>query len=641
MSAPPIGGLARHAHGHRAAALFLGTFLISLALRPALAQPTVPIAAFPTPAVMDRPGGLALHGPNALPTPVSRLAMMADHIFPISSGEGGGFEVDAPLETGPMYPNRDARYFAFRLVFRFSAGSTLEFGWRLSGANEIAFRVVPGPCSGPRAAEERIAMKAAALLWTGREGTAAPNAEARAFLSAGFPLTWPACEPEDIDGPINSPSGTFPSAPAYAYRRHAFLVPEAVVRGGGELLERMKRSDGSSSEATVIAIRRSGVSVAVIGDSVAWGQGLDLPAKAGFVLFNTLTRDPFHPLPPMSRFFMRAHSGARIRMDNQNLIAAVSDAACEEDNGIHGEVNRPRPSIQCQVRSLARRACRVRRSQPGTVPVPSFFCDPNDQAGATGDFIEYIFDEGPRWDLVVANGCINDVGADDLILGTNGAASAVKLRAAIDTKCDFNNGLADLREFLPNAQVQVMTYHRPVTPNSDFANSGCLELAAAQSFLNDVTAKLRVETHLMNPFSRDGAAQRSADFQSRSAEVQANSVAENNARARGRGRGIIRTIDLSALFGRFSGFLAPPGATRLWPLVCQNGQYLRPVDSARGDRPGPCSQFYNRTGDQPNNVGEEICLRASAFHPDGAANREMAARLKQDLVGRRLLPLPF
>jgi hypothetical protein len=98
---------------------------------------------------------------------------------------------------------------------------------------------------------------------------------------------------------------------------------------------------------------------------------------------------------------------------------------------------------------------------------------------------------------------------------------------------------------------------------------------------------------------------------------------------------------MSDLFNRFTGFLAPPFATRLWPLVCAGGQFMRPVDTVRGNRPGPCSEFFNPDGDKPNNASEEACLRASALHPDAAANAEMAVRLRQILRDAGLLPLAF
>jgi hypothetical protein len=469
-----------------------------------------------------------------------------------------------------MWPNREARYFALRLVFRYTEETEILFAWQRGSEPETPFQVVTGPCGEAWTEERWREMADAALEWTGRGGPAAYDGWTRALLGTGRPLTWASCERDDRASNILAPQEEppFNRRRGYNFRRFVFLIPEQVLQGGGRLLARMKERDGSLSEPAAVPIQRAGVSVGVIGDSVAWGQGVMEPQKAGFQIYLGLINGRL--IPQNSRYFMVAHSGATIRVGNSNAIADVSDEDCQRDANLHGEVPRPRPSIQCQVRRLAQRTCRVANSEPGTVAVPRFYCD-NESCAPTENFTEYKFDEGLRWDIVVATGCINDVGATDIVLGTNLASSIGSLLDAAADRCDLRNGLRDLRRWLPNAQIMFMQYHRPVTSNSDLRNTGCIPPGPVQT-LSEAVLQLMPSVRGMLQDRLNGATSRSSEFQQRSFNAQTSSAEAMNGDYGELGRGMIRTVDMSDLFHRSSGFMAPANATRLWPLVCSGGR---------------------------------------------------------------------
>lgn len=601
--------------------------------------------AFPTPALMDRPPQLLLGGRGSVPRWLPRLPMLSGSIYP-QSGFLNAFEVDSPLEAGSPLPSSSGRYFAFRFVFRYTAGQDISFAWQRGPGPEIPFRVVSGPCTGPSAEEQRRVMNGAARRWTGREGVAAYDNESRALLRVGLPLTWRSCEPADglgepvVPAPPSQNQPPLMRPPSYAFSRFVFLIPEEVLRGGGNLKARMKDADGSLSAPAIVSLRRAGVSVGVVGDSVAWGQGVMDVQKAGFQLYLGMINNADNPIPSNSRFFMAAHSGATIRTGNARDIADIGDDSCERDAKLDGEVPRPGPSVQCQVRRLAQTTCRVAEAEPGTVAVPRFFCNANDPQRPSENFIEYRFDEGPRWDIVVATGCINDIGALGVVLGTGSTLSIDALRDEIARRCNLRNGLRDLRAWLPNAQVLFMQYHRPITTNSDLANTGCGPFATLPGTMLEPFDFMPIlkASHWL---AREVAASRSSVFQHRSFEAQTAAATAMNDDARNVGRGTIRTVDMSDLFNRFSGFMAPPNASQLWPLTCSGGQVMRPVDTVRGTRPGPCSEFFNPNGDLPNTTDEEVCLRASAAHPHATANTQMAVRLRGALTNARMLPPPY
>jgi len=602
-------------------------------------QPTLPPPErsqplFSTPALMDRPRQLIIS--NGVFSSIPTLPMLSGPIYP-SSAFPGTFEVDAPLETGPMAPNREARYFAFRLVFRYIQDTQILFAWQVGEEPEIPFQVITGPCGEAFTDERWRTMADASIEWTGRGGPAAYDGFTRALLGTGRPLTWASCEPNDRVSNIQAPQqGPFTRQRGYQFRRFVFLIPDQVLQGGGRLLARMQERDGSLSEPAAVPVRRAGVSVGVIGDSVAWGQGVMEPQKAGFQIYLGLINARL--IPSNSRYFNVAHSGAQIRIGNSNTIADVTDEECERDANLHGEVPRARPSIQCQVRRLAQRSCRVANNEPGTVAVPRFYCD-NDSCAPTEDFTEYKFDEGLRWDIVVATGCINDIGAPDIVLGTNLASSTGALRDAVADRCNLRNGLRDLRRWLPNAQIMFMQYHRPVTSNSDLRNTGC-----ASGFVQDLSEAVLQQFPILRGMAAatvNGAATRSSVFQQRSFIAQTAAAEAMNTDFGDIGRGMIRMVDMSDLFTQVTGFMAPANATRLWPLACTGGQVLLPMDTERGSRPGPCSAFFNPDGDRPHNPAEESCLRASAFHPDATANTQMAVRIRRVLNNAGLFPPPF
>jgi lysophospholipase L1-like esterase len=155
----------------------------------------------------------------------------------------------------------------------------------------------------------------------------------------------------------------------------------------------------------------------VLGDSIMWGQGLKTPDKAWWRLKNWLQEKTGRNV----RERIEAHSGAAIE---------VAPGA-ERFNSNDGEVNLLSPSI-------------------------------NEQVDAAG---KYYGDPG-QVDLVLINGCINDVDVRNLL---DAATSLDLLETSIKEKCGvrMQSLLHRVTREFPNAHVVVSGYYRIISPMSD------------------------------------------------------------------------------------------------------------------------------------------------------------------------------
>ncbi|CAN5601249.1 hypothetical protein BH20ACI3_BH20ACI3_14130 [soil metagenome] len=155
----------------------------------------------------------------------------------------------------------------------------------------------------------------------------------------------------------------------------------------------------------------------VLGDSIMWGQGLKTPDKAWWRLKNWLQEKTGRDV----RERIEAHSGAAIEATLGSEMFTSKD----------GEVNLLRPTINEQV-DAARK----------------YYGDP------------------AQVDLVLVNGCINDVDVRNLL---DAATALDRLEASIREKCGGRmQSLLQriIREF-PNAYVVVSGYYNIISPLSD------------------------------------------------------------------------------------------------------------------------------------------------------------------------------
>jgi len=155
----------------------------------------------------------------------------------------------------------------------------------------------------------------------------------------------------------------------------------------------------------------------VLGDSIMWGQGLKTPDKAWWRLKNWLQDKTGRDV----RERVEAHSGAAIEATPGSEIFTSND----------GEVNLLTPTINEQV-DAAR----------------NYYGDP------------------AQVDLILVNGCINDVDVRNLL---DAATSLDLLEVSIKEKCGgrMQSLLQRITREFPNAHVVVPGYYRIVSPLSD------------------------------------------------------------------------------------------------------------------------------------------------------------------------------
>jgi lysophospholipase L1-like esterase len=156
----------------------------------------------------------------------------------------------------------------------------------------------------------------------------------------------------------------------------------------------------------------------VLGDSIMWGQGLKPEKKSWWRVKCWLQEKTGREVKER----IEAHSGA--------LIAAAPPSAPRFISS-DGEVNLPFPTVNEQV----------------------------DQA------ISFYANDGSKPDLILVNGCANDVGVSNLL---NAAASPDSMREAITARCGagMHDLLRRVTESFPNAYVLVAGYYRLVSNNT-------------------------------------------------------------------------------------------------------------------------------------------------------------------------------
>jgi hypothetical protein len=641
------------------------TFLPIAILQGSCPQNTQPVPSRPI--VTARPGTTIIFG---------------GFIYP-SSAAANTYEVDVPLVTDLPGTGSPAQvsYFGFEVNYRLAGLRTLELQWRppasaAAPAPAIVIRKIDSPCDDAPAMSARLStLRSNAARQTGRREIPAsasgpPVGVPASFspgvdllLEAGTPVWWVTCN-ESGSGEVIAAGNTFVDYNV-AILLPATLVlppPGPPVPDGTLDAVALNLIGGARSAVTSFSIRPSPALIGVAGDSVAWGQGVAegskfyrlvaaaLPSAAASAITGGTTVGP-------PRVVVKAHSAGVLGSGS----ATIAGAACGTSSSNPllptsapvGEVPRRGPNIPCQIRDMAALRCSV--TLPPTPPLaapspdpgpftPTFICP--------GPAPSVTFDEGPRFDFVFTNGCINDVGPTAILLGLNGLIIPSTLVAATTAACDVRLSLPDIRTALPNAVVNHFGYHNIVSLLTDTSGLGCLPpppaavvAAAAASaagalglpappgppagppaplppcagFTIDDPAAVLCMLGIA-PVQASVAA-RAALFLATSTSIMTSSVAAVAATPAD-GRGTFRFTPMP--FTPANAILAP--ASQTWGLTCAGGP-LAPVDPVAGPRALACSTAFNPTGTTPNSRGEETCRRASSFHPDTTGHATISATL--------------
>jgi lysophospholipase L1-like esterase len=157
----------------------------------------------------------------------------------------------------------------------------------------------------------------------------------------------------------------------------------------------------------------------VLGDSISWGQGLRDEHKASFLVKSWLEQQTGREV----RQTMQAHSGAVIGPSESPADTAARDAALALD----GELSRAYPTINDQV-----------------------------------DYAVRAFGNPARVDLIIVNGCINDVDFRRLL---NAANTPDHIREIAQAKCGppVEALLKRITSTFPSAQVVIIGYYPILT----------------------------------------------------------------------------------------------------------------------------------------------------------------------------------
>ena len=567
--------------------------------------------------------------PGTIPEPV---------VTPRTNGDGeiyGGFaypagngtttlELDAPLNTENGTP-----YFSFTVNARVVGLRGIDPRWAAPAGPETPLERVDGPCQLSAGPVQRVLMESRARAHTGRVVPASYDQEIDAKLDAGTALYWVTCHP-------GAPGEVFGPGNASVDYNLAILLPKATLAAGGELrLRAVQLAGGATSPPIAIPVVPSPTYVGVAGDSVAWGQGLLEQEKFHTRLFNDIDERT-----GSARLRREAHSGAHLRRtDSDGGTPFIADAdGCGLNRDVHGEVPRRSPTIQCQVRNLAAEHCRTDGAALGAVAVPVFYC--GDDVVPDGidpsSLVDIELDAGPRFDFVFMNGCINDIGAFAMLLGDSGLNDTATLINSINSHCNLNNSLRDLRFFLPNATIAYPGYHFIVSASSSFESTGCQVIAPPGTSLAALQADTVVAAINLYGLTASGMVERSELFRSLSRAALQTSILGIDAAGDGAGKAIF--IDMDTVFLAPHATLGP--SPRSFGLTCTGTGYLVPEDPMAGERVGPCSSFANPDGQTPNSVQEESCLRASAFHPNLPGNVGMFVRIRNVLTAAGRYPPP-
>lgn len=596
-------------------------FLLTLAV-PVFSQPApeVPKLVPWTPATANTPG-----------------QFFVGAIYPETSAAGAvSFRLDATMTT-PEGQN----YYGVGLKLRTSRPATYTLVWQTTSGQAVNLVQLSSSCSSS-AMEVLVADgavlglgKREGLRLTGRETVGASPGPATNLMNAGTPAFMYECGNDAIGPPFErrihvllpeqlfqlsgrlSITATLFPIPSAPQQQHTIVdVPRLLDLGC--MVADCGPVQTTTSRPLILDFFREVPRVLVLGDSVAWGQGV-LPAFKAGQLVATDMRDRYG----LVKLTNRAHSGARIRIGTGTNISTVTASACLTGRGLNGEIPSRRPSVRCQIFDAVSSNCLVNAADIGVIPIPPMRCAPTlDQPPARPGEVIFNFDLGPAYDVVLVWACINDVDSFNVVAGVFPDISGQALRQRTENRCDLRNGLSDIREFLPNAKIVVNQYHLIVSPLTNFSRSNC-RLREVPDILEDIGSALATDLGVAL------AASRSADFRNSSTRALRDSAEVLDQNIRGtprRGRGRITFLEHP--------FFNPPGGAfwasndpLVFPLVCTGQGVLAPIDLVQVQRVGACATNFGVSPVDPFRVAATdfmSCVRASGFHPNQRANRFMA-----------------
>jgi len=338
------------------------------------------------------------------------------------------------------------------------------------------------------------------------------------------------------------------------------------------------------------------VNVLVLGDSISWGQGLKDEHKASSLVKNWLEQQTGREVRQM----IQAHSGAIIGSAELSEDKTARDAAAELD----GELSRAYPTINDQIDYA------LKMSNPAVI------------------------------DLVVVNGCINDVDSRRLL---NAANTPDHIRELAQAKCGppVEALLARIATVFPKAHVVIIGYYPILSEKT--ANDLFMRALAKRFYspepgapkMNDKMLRARLIT-----ISREWYETSDQMLSAAARKIDAQLATRgSHQRVLFADPGFREENAFAAKESRLWGFNASWLRKMLVVLTLGRVQ-LRTNDEQRGHRSDLCKSFFRKptqeTADQEAERADRLtrCKLAAVAHP----NRKGAA-MYADAIGRSLKPL--
>jgi hypothetical protein len=341
---------------------------------------------------------------------------------------------------------------------------------------------------------------------------------------------------------------------------------------------------GQSEQA--VAVDRQ-FNLLVLGDSIPWGQGLKDEHKAWYLVKTWLENTGGRQV----RETILAHSGA--------VIGSVGDSAGNPIPALDGEVNRGLPSVNDQI-----------------------------------DFALRAYADPGKIDLVMVDGCINDLDARRLL---NAASTSDGIRELAQEKCGppVEALLSRIAGSFPNAHVIVTGYY-PIlsekTSNDFFMRALFKRLYTGSAPMNDKQLRER-----LIEISREWYLATNRMLAAATEKVDARLAAKGSRqRARFAEVAFLPEHSFAAAQSRLWGFDA--SAIRKLLVILTLGRVtLNTNDERRSQRSATCNEIFRRpTGEtseqkiaRQNRIA--LCRLAAIGHP----NRK-GAQMYAEAIGQQL-----
>jgi hypothetical protein len=343
---------------------------------------------------------------------------------------------------------------------------------------------------------------------------------------------------------------------------------------------------GVSRPSSTVSIRIGAFNILAVGDSIMWGQGLADNHKFRVIVQNWAAAHVGRP----ATLFSFAHSGA-ISVPPP-VIAGFDPQA--ETHGTPGEVPNSYPTVQFQAGSLAPTAI-----NPGLI------------------------------DLILVDGCINDVGIRTIL---DPSVSNATLGTLVQNACSGMQGvLTRLHTQYPNAMIALTGYFPIASSQSDLnmliklatgvgVTAGAIAGSIAPALgipVDPLTAAIVagiVSNDEANQF-RTFAIGRSTGFDTQSALLLSNAVNNVNAAS------AVGTIAAFARvpFTAANSFAAP--LTLLWPIPSLS----QVKDEVFAQRAQQCAGI-------PDTITQALCTDASMGHPNVAGAQAFATAVEGQIT---------